>query len=73
MNGKHICEEWNIPIFHYRHININHLENETCRPRRRWRETTILEAKQEILLTHEAMMINSLYYVFLVFSVGMSN
>jgi hypothetical protein len=24
-----VCKEWNIPAFHYRHININHLENET--------------------------------------------
>jgi hypothetical protein len=29
INGKHICKEWNIPAFHYRHININHQENET--------------------------------------------
>jgi hypothetical protein len=29
INGKHICKEWNIPAFHYRHININHPENET--------------------------------------------
>jgi hypothetical protein len=21
VNGKHICKEWNIPPFHYRHIN----------------------------------------------------
>jgi hypothetical protein len=27
--GTHICKEWNIPAFHYRHININHPENET--------------------------------------------
>jgi hypothetical protein len=24
-----ICKEWNLPAFHYRHININHPENET--------------------------------------------
>jgi hypothetical protein len=29
INGKHICKEWNIPSFHYKHININHPENET--------------------------------------------
>jgi hypothetical protein len=29
INGKHIFKEWNIPAFHYRHININHPENET--------------------------------------------
>jgi hypothetical protein len=25
---KHIRKEWYIPTFHYRHININHPENE---------------------------------------------
>jgi hypothetical protein len=29
INGKRICKEWSIPAFHYRHININHPENET--------------------------------------------
>jgi hypothetical protein len=29
INVKHICKEWNIPPFHYRHINNNHMENET--------------------------------------------
>jgi hypothetical protein len=55
INGKHICKEWNIPTFHYRHININHLEKETWIDQeedgerenntRGWdrRETTILE------------------------------
>jgi hypothetical protein len=34
--------EWNIPAFHYRHININHPENETKKTMER--DTTILEA-----------------------------
>jgi hypothetical protein len=38
INGKHICKEWNIPAFHYRHININHPERDIGRPRRRWEE-----------------------------------
>jgi hypothetical protein len=29
VNGRHICKEWNTPAFHYRHIHINHPENET--------------------------------------------
>jgi hypothetical protein len=29
INGKHVCKEWNIPAFRYRHININHPENGT--------------------------------------------
>jgi hypothetical protein len=29
ISGKHMCKKWNILAFHYRHININHPENET--------------------------------------------